>query len=238
MPDGREIVLHPEVLKPGALRKDVLQELPQAGDVPLPLANLIEQSALGHGRRHLESLVEGGAGGHDAQFAVQHHQRLADRGDDVLGVIAGRLQFHLMLPQRFLQLLDRRDVGKRHHHPGDHVFHSSVGQDSHVVPATVTGLHLRFLGHQRILHLPGVLDEVVVFEVRRKVAQRTPHVAGGQVDDPGGLRSEPTDAQVVVQEDRGNLAAVQEVLHVAVRLLQFLDLHLQLGVDRLHFFVE
>ena len=44
--------------------------------------------------------------------------------------------------------------------------------------------------------------------------------------------------QVVVQEDRGNLAAVQEVLHVAVGLRQFLDLHLQLGVDRLHFFVE
>ena len=54
----------------------------------------------------------------------------------------------------------------------------------------------------------------------------------------GGLRSESIDAQVVVEEDRGNLAAVQKVLHVAVRLLQFLDLHLQLGVDRLHFFVE
>ena len=53
-----------------------------------------------------------------------------------------------------------------------------------------------------------------------------------------GLRREPLDAQVVVQEDRGDLDAVKQVLHVAVGLRQLLDLRLQLGVDRLHFFVE
>lgn len=42
MPDGREIVFHPEVLELRVRGKDLLQELPQGGDVPLPRANLIE----------------------------------------------------------------------------------------------------------------------------------------------------------------------------------------------------
>ena len=53
-------------------------------------ADLVEQPALGLGRRRLEGLVEGTAGRDDPQIAVQHHQRLADRGNDALGEVAGR----------------------------------------------------------------------------------------------------------------------------------------------------
>ena len=175
--------------------------------------------------------IEGTARRDDPQLAVQHHQRLADRGNDALGELAGFLQLGL-------RLLQRGRVGKRHHHPVDHVVRGPVGQHAHVVPAAVTGLDLHFLGHQRVQHLLGVLDQPVVFQIRGEVADRPSHVAGNQVDDLRRLGSEPLDAEVVVQEDRGDLGAVQQVLHVAVGLRQFLDLRLQLGVDRLHFFVE
>ena len=96
LPDGGKIVLHAEVVEVRVLGKDVLQELPQGGDVPLPLADLVEQPAFRLGRIHLEDLIERTARRDDPQLAVQHHQRLADRGNDALGELAGRLQLHLL----------------------------------------------------------------------------------------------------------------------------------------------
>ena len=88
MSDARKIVLNPEIPERLVLGKDVSQKLPQARYVPLLLADLVEQPAFRLGRRHLECLIEGGAGRHDPQLGVQHHEGFSDRGDDVLGIVA------------------------------------------------------------------------------------------------------------------------------------------------------
>src|SRR5438105_2608359 len=96
--DGREGVLELEVVEDGALGDDVLQQGPQVGDVPLAVAQLVDQAALGLPGRDVERLVEGAVGGPDAQRGVQDQQRLAHRVHDVLGVGLDGLQVRLGAP--------------------------------------------------------------------------------------------------------------------------------------------
>ena len=85
--DGREGVLELEVVEDGALGDDVLEQGPQVGDVPLAVAQLVDEAALGLRGRDVERLVEGAVGGPDAQRGVEDQQGLAHRVDDVLGVV-------------------------------------------------------------------------------------------------------------------------------------------------------
>ena len=85
--DDREGVLELEVVEDGALGDDVLEQGPQVGDVPLAVAQLVDEAALGLLGRDVERLVEGAVGGPDAQRGVEDQQRLAHRIDDVLGVV-------------------------------------------------------------------------------------------------------------------------------------------------------
>ncbi len=85
--DGREGVLELEVVEDGALGDDVFEQGPQVGDVPLAVAQLVDEAALGLPGRDVERLVEGAVGGPDAQRGVEDQQGLAHRVDDVLGVV-------------------------------------------------------------------------------------------------------------------------------------------------------
>ncbi len=53
-----------------------------------------------------------------------------------------------------------------------------------------------------------------------------------------GLLGESPHVQLVVEENRGNVGAVKQVLHVIVRPGKLVQLGLQLGVDRLQLLVE
>ena len=85
--DDREGVLELEVVEDGALGDDVLEQGPQVGDVPLAVAQLVDEAALGLRGRDVERLVEGAVGRPDAQRGVEDQQRLAHRVHDVLGVV-------------------------------------------------------------------------------------------------------------------------------------------------------
>jgi hypothetical protein len=56
-------VLHFKVVEDSVLGQNLLQQLSQPGDVPLSVAQVIEQLPLGLLRCHLEGLVEGAAVG-------------------------------------------------------------------------------------------------------------------------------------------------------------------------------
>ena len=85
--DGREGVLQLEVVEDGALGDDVLEQGPQGGDVPLAVAQLVDEAVLGLLGGDVEGLVEGAVGGPDAQGGVEDQQGLAHRVDDVLRVV-------------------------------------------------------------------------------------------------------------------------------------------------------
>ena len=85
-PDDREGVLQLKVVEDGALGNDVFEQRPQVGDVPLAVAQLVNQAVLGFFGGDVKGLIESAVGGADAQGGVEHQQRLAHRVDDVLGV--------------------------------------------------------------------------------------------------------------------------------------------------------
>ena len=80
----RELVLDLVALDRQALGDHRLEQVAQIGDVPLPIAELVERPADGLVATDLEGLEERAAGGHDAEIAVEHEQGLAHGVDDAL----------------------------------------------------------------------------------------------------------------------------------------------------------
>ena len=87
-------------------------------------------------------------------------------------------------------------------------------------------------------HLLGVALERVGREARAQVADRPPLVALDEVEELLGGGGELLQAEVAVEEDRGDLRALEQVLDVAVGAAQLLDAGRQLGVDRLQLLVH
>ena len=76
-----------KVVEDGTLGDDVFKQGPQVGDVPLAVAQLINETAFGLHGRNVERLVKRAVGGLDAQRGIQNQQGLAHRVDNVLSVI-------------------------------------------------------------------------------------------------------------------------------------------------------
>ncbi len=101
-PDARKDMVDLEVIHGGAVGKDGLQQQPQRRDVPLAIAQVVEQAALGLAGNDLEGLVERTAGRQHAKLGVQHQEGLVDRIHDGLrqglrvfdGLQGGRRRLH------------------------------------------------------------------------------------------------------------------------------------------------
>ena len=84
----REVMLDQEFFDAGVLRQDLVQQLAQARDVPLAVAQIVEECADRFARRDAERAVEGAIGAFDMQLSIEHQQRLAHGVDHVLGQLA------------------------------------------------------------------------------------------------------------------------------------------------------
>ncbi len=100
--DHREGVLQLEIVEDGTLGDDVFEQRPQVGDVPLAVAQLVNEAVLGLFGGDVKGLIESAVGGADAQGGVEDQQRLAHRIDDVQGVVLNILdqwlRFHPQQP--------------------------------------------------------------------------------------------------------------------------------------------
>ena len=95
--DAGENMVHLVAVEDGFIGEDVLEQHPQFGDVPLPVAEVVDEIADGLLGRYLEGFVETEIGREDFQLRVQHHQRLAHGLDDALGILQGLLDLRLQL---------------------------------------------------------------------------------------------------------------------------------------------
>ena len=84
-----------EVFNGMAVAQDLGQQRPQLGDVPLTVAQVVDEAALRLFFRGMEVPVEGGVGRADPQALVEDHEWLSQGRNDVLGVGKGVLQFRL-----------------------------------------------------------------------------------------------------------------------------------------------
>jgi hypothetical protein len=82
-----------------ALGDHRLEQMTQVGEVPLPVAELVQVAAESGVPVDAEDLEERAAGGHHAQFLVEDEQRLAHGVDDVLRLQVGD-------PQQAVEVLE------------------------------------------------------------------------------------------------------------------------------------
>ena len=108
--DAGKVVLDLVAVDHGVVREDLLDEHPQLGDVPLPVAQVVDEVPDGLLGRHLEGRVEALVRGEDLQVVVQHHQRLAHGLDDVLGVFPRILDVGVELHAFMRRPLERREA--------------------------------------------------------------------------------------------------------------------------------
>lgn len=133
--------------------------------------------------------------------------------------------------QRLGRLRDLGDILKGDHHALDDIGHRAVGPDSHDEGPVIAALYLCLLDGQIVQHRLAVARDVRVYQRRYQMLDRTAGISGRQGDDLSRSGSKPADAEFGIQEDRGNLRAVQQILHVVVGLGQLVDAGLQLRVD-------
>src|SRR5688500_13239500 len=82
-----KIVLEEKVVEDRALGNDVFQKSPQRGDVPLTVAELVNESIFGFLGRDAKGAINGGIGRSDAHRGVEDDQRLPDGVENVLGEV-------------------------------------------------------------------------------------------------------------------------------------------------------
>src|SRR5690349_11953214 len=104
-----------------AFGEDLLQNPSQFGNVPLTIAELVNQAAGGLLPTNLELLIKGSIGRSDTKVPAQDKQRLADSFHHGLGIDA-----------RFVDLvggvLAVCDVGKGYNHARDMVVACAIGK--------------------------------------------------------------------------------------------------------------
>jgi len=88
--DVRKRVRDLEVVEGGVVRQNLLQQVPQGGNVPLAIAQVVEPVRLRLQRRDLEALVKIPIRHEHVQRGVKHHEWDPYRVHDALGVEQGR----------------------------------------------------------------------------------------------------------------------------------------------------
>src|SRR6185369_11125690 len=127
-----------------------------------------------------------------------------------------RLAFPANGPQFGFQLLGAADVVEGDDHPVDHVVQGPVGHDLDLEPAAVAGGDFAIRENQGPQHLAGIAEQGRVVEVGDDIGQGTAEIARNQLENPRRLRREAPDMQRTVEEDGGDVGAVEQVLHVVV----------------------
>ena len=132
----------------------------------------------------------------------------------------------------------RGDIHERRHHALDPVLHGAVGADAHGIDTVAGGGHLALQGHERAHHVARLVHHRRVLQSVGEVGERAADIEARDVEQLGDRRREHLDAQVRIEEQRADIGRGGEVLEVAVRGGQVLQLALQLGVDGVQLLVD
>jgi hypothetical protein len=133
--DGFKVVGDLEVVKETVAGQDLFQQFAQTGNVPLAIAQFINQPALRFRRRNVERAVERSVRCVHAQIGVQNHQRVARGADDGLGIIAG-------FSDRRLALFELVNVQQHEQRAVNPIIQRLVRLHAHHIPAPLRVLDL------------------------------------------------------------------------------------------------
>ena len=96
--DVLEVVFHRPIVERAVAGDDLLEQRLQCRDVPLPVSQVVDESAFRLGGCDLKGPVERGIRRPDVKLGVEDDERLTHRRHDTLGVFPGRLDEPLALP--------------------------------------------------------------------------------------------------------------------------------------------
>ena len=141
-----------------------------------------------------------------------------------------------LVAQRHLDLLETRDIDERHDHASSTAA-AAVGQHPHEVgESEVTDGALEALSARA--HAGEQIDEARHVEVVDEPVDAAADVGRDEVEDLGHRGRELADREILIEEQRVDLRAQQEVVHVVGQLGQLVDLLLELGVDGVQLLVD
>ena len=132
----------------------------------------------------------------------------------------------------------RGDVGKGDDHPFDAVVLCPIGQDAAGVPGAVLGLDLARERHEIGKHGLGVDEQIRIGEMVREIGERPADVGGDHAEERLRRGGEEADLEFLVEEQRRNVGAVQDVLEVVGEGLMLVEGLLKLAVERRELLVE
>ena len=142
-----------------------------------------------------------------------------------------------LVEQRVLRRLEPADVDQREHDAFGGAL-GAIGEQAQEerLAAQIDEVALdRLPGRQ---HAPQIFDQLRVTHLVREGLDRPADVVRQQAEGVGDLRRELADPQLSVEEDRADVGAGQQVVHVVGQLGQLGDLPLVLGVDRVELLVD
>ena len=162
----------------------------------------------------LEHIIECFIGRLHAHIRIQDQQGLAHRLDDILGI-------ELRLQGALFGLLDHRHVHESENHPINNVVHRPIRKDAQVVILTDRGGDLPLARLQRPEHFLNVVDQLSFGKPSCKIGDRPADVAWQSGGIPPRRGREILDLHLQVKENSRDLSAVEEVLKVAIGVVEF-----------------
>ena len=139
--------------------------------------------------------------------------------------------------QPALGLAQAGDVDDRDDHALHLVVGDAVGRHPDEEPLVV-GAHLPFDRGAAVDDLPCVVVQRREIEGEHDVADGTPDVLGSELDVVRQRRGVAPDVELGVEEQRADLGALEQVVHVGRQLAELGDLRLVLGVDGVELLVD
>lgn len=203
-----------EVVEGFFLRDDLFEQLAQFGNVPLAVAEAIDQPAFSPPGRNFESLVEGLVGRVHPHVVVEDDEwsgRGAKRGFGVIALCSGR-QFGA---------LERVDIHQHEHDAVDLFVERQVGSGAQDIPAPVLVAHLALMRRRGVDHFGEQALKAGHFEIVPDAAECPSHVGRQQIKNFPGQRCEATDGEVAPEQQDGRLDGHLEVIQVGIEAVQF-----------------
>ena len=211
---------------------------------PPQLARRHAGSAVFGGEQHLHVLADGFVGA-----VLEHPLRPGiPRIDDALAAhredgvferaVDEQAQALLATAQIVFGLTALADVLQRDDHAIDPIVCRTVWPQPDLDPAPVAGVTLTVDDAQLLDHALQVVEEVGIAQIRGDVGERAAQIGSQQVEHDSRGRCEQLHPQAAIEEDRADIAGVDQVLKVVVREPELFDLDLELLVDRRQLLVD
>src|SRR6185312_201772 len=147
-------------------------------------------------------------------------------------------QAALALAQRLLDVQALGDVEESDDHAVDLVVDRPVGPDAHIDPTAIAAADFVPDRGQVGQDRARILHQTVVFELVRKVRDGPAFVVQRDAEQFGDTLREAFDAQMGIEEQRTDVGRRHQILQIAVRARNRLQLQLQFAIDGLQLLVD